>query len=412
MRIHRDERGQTIILVALSLPLLLGFVGIATDVGALFKDKRTLQTAADAAAVAGALNLNYGSAAITAAADKAAAANGYTNGSNGVTTTVPATPQWQYSNYKGVAGYVEVTITKPESTIFLSIFGHPSVPVTARAVATTGGPGAGCVYTLGQTGIGFDVNGNVDLSAPKCGINVDSDATNAFRVNGNVTVDVSSIGIVGGFSKNGNVSMTPTTPSTGIVPYSDPLSFLPAVSCTGTTSCTVGGSTMSCGNGISQNGNTPVNATQGCYNGFSANGNANVNLAPGTYIINGPFTLNGNGAINGTGVTLIIASGGITINGNTTLNLTAPTSGTFSGILFYQSSTDASTATMNGNSNNSIQGIFYFPDAKITMNGNSSTQMYTDFVAKSIDLTGNLTFNDYAALSGVTSPLSSVVLVE
>ncbi len=61
MRIHRDERGQTIILVALSLPLLLGFVGIATDVGALFKDKRTMQTAADAAAIAGALNLNYGS---------------------------------------------------------------------------------------------------------------------------------------------------------------------------------------------------------------------------------------------------------------------------------------------------------------------------------------------------------------
>ena len=48
MRIHRDERGQTIILVALSLPLLLGFVGIATDVGALFKVKRTMQTAADA----------------------------------------------------------------------------------------------------------------------------------------------------------------------------------------------------------------------------------------------------------------------------------------------------------------------------------------------------------------------------
>ena len=51
MRLHSDERGQTIILVALSLPLMLGFVGIATDVGALFKDKRDPQTLAGIAAL-------------------------------------------------------------------------------------------------------------------------------------------------------------------------------------------------------------------------------------------------------------------------------------------------------------------------------------------------------------------------
>ena len=125
MRLHRDERGQTILLVALSLPVLIGFIGIATDVGILFKDKRTMQTAADAAAIAGALNYNNGATAWKAAARAAATANGFTDTSNGIVVTTPDTPQWPTSNYNGKPGYVEVTITKPESTIFLALFGRP-----------------------------------------------------------------------------------------------------------------------------------------------------------------------------------------------------------------------------------------------------------------------------------------------
>jgi hypothetical protein len=46
------------------------------------------------------------------------------------------------------------------------------------------------------------------------------------------------------------------------------------------------------------------------------------------------------------------------------------------------------------------------------MTGNGSTSLYTDFVAQSLSFIGNVSFQDYAALPGVTSPLSSVVLVE
>src|ERR1700744_4113265 len=132
MRIHRDERGQTLLLVALSLPLLLGFVGIATAVGPLFRDKRPLKIAADPAAIAGALNMSSGPTAWKAAARTAATANGFTDGSNGVVISTPDTPQWPSSNYKGGTGYAEVTVTKTEPTIFLSLFGYPSVTVLAR----------------------------------------------------------------------------------------------------------------------------------------------------------------------------------------------------------------------------------------------------------------------------------------
>jgi Flp pilus assembly protein TadG len=54
MKRMRDESGQALIMVALCLTCIMGFVGFATDVGVLLHAKRNLQIAADAAALAGA----------------------------------------------------------------------------------------------------------------------------------------------------------------------------------------------------------------------------------------------------------------------------------------------------------------------------------------------------------------------
>ena len=51
----KDEHGQTLVLFAVSLVALLGFTAIVTDVGYMYYQKSTLQTAADAAALGGAL---------------------------------------------------------------------------------------------------------------------------------------------------------------------------------------------------------------------------------------------------------------------------------------------------------------------------------------------------------------------
>ena len=56
MRALKEERGQMLVLVALSMTVLLGFLALAIDVGLLFRAKRNLQVAADAAAVAGAMD--------------------------------------------------------------------------------------------------------------------------------------------------------------------------------------------------------------------------------------------------------------------------------------------------------------------------------------------------------------------
>lgn len=53
----KDERGQSLVLVALALIVLLGMTAFSVDAGYLFFEKRNMQNAADAASLAGAREL-------------------------------------------------------------------------------------------------------------------------------------------------------------------------------------------------------------------------------------------------------------------------------------------------------------------------------------------------------------------
>src|ERR1035441_8664571 len=105
-----DQRGQTTILIALCLLCLCGMTGFAVDAGMMFRAKRNLQIAADAAAISGAAELNYGDAA--AAAQAAAVQNGETTGVNGATVTVNTPPV--YGPFATESGYVEVIVSRSE----------------------------------------------------------------------------------------------------------------------------------------------------------------------------------------------------------------------------------------------------------------------------------------------------------
>ena len=439
MRFHRDECGQTIILVALSLPLILGFVGMATDVGSLFMDKRQMQTAADAAALAGALNITNGTWSSAAAA--AGTANGFTNGTNGATVTVVNGPTWTQSKYYLQSNYIEATVSKSESTIFLAIFGFPKVTVAARAVATNQAPGNGCVFTLGTSGTDLTVQGSLDINAPDCDFNIDSQDTNGdaiAEVGKGGTINTSNVGVAGTIStgKNAYADFSPK-PVGNVVPYSDPLSGdAYQFSCTTSGGCTCADSstTPAC----SGNPATPlpktcttlalpnsgtVNLTPGCYNGFSTTGTVSLALASGVYFFNGSINLGANTSFacagcstlpiaTGDGITMIFTSGSLNMGGTPNLDIAAPgDDGAFPGILYYQ--LDNTAANLTGNSNSVIAGVFYAPKASMTMQGNAGGQIYTDFVVNTLTLAGNPTFHSYAKLpGGAPTGLSSVALVE
>lgn len=216
------EAGQTLVFLALAMPMLLGMVGLATDVGNLFFMKHLAQSAADAAAIAGATALRNG-ASISDSADAASAANKFTNGTGGVVVAANNGPLTGF--HAGDTNYVEVIISAPEPTFFLNVLGLTSQNIAARAVAFLAAPAAtpGCVYLLGPSGSDLSATGNATISSG-CGIYLDSNSSSALSATGNVTIDA-PLGIVGNESLTGNTTVTPAA-VTGMVPFGDPLSYL------------------------------------------------------------------------------------------------------------------------------------------------------------------------------------------
>lgn len=89
----KSQKGQALVFTAFGLLILMGIMGLAIDMGHLRSVKRDMQTAADAAAIAAAGEIDYGD--WNNAGLNASSKNGYANGTNGVTVTIthpPASP--------------------------------------------------------------------------------------------------------------------------------------------------------------------------------------------------------------------------------------------------------------------------------------------------------------------------------
>jgi Flp pilus assembly protein TadG len=435
------------VFTAISMTVLLGFLALATDVGILLNEKRVMQSAADCAAVAGAMELDYAiadgyasqSAGATAAAKSAATTNGFTGGS-GVTVTVHNGPS--SGPHSGSASYVEVILRQNEPTLFMKLFTRSTTAVSARAVAGLG-VNNGCIWTLGTSNTDISQTGSGSLNVSTCSIFDNSSSGSALTQTGSGSITAQSIGIVGNYTKTGSGTISPT-PVTGIVAASDPLASLVVPSISTGSGCqaaqTFSGSgtytlNPGCYNGVSITGSGSLTLNAGNYviNGnlsstgsssltlgagnYTVNGNFNdtgsgsLSLGAGLYITNGNLGLTGSGTLSGTGVSFY-TTGQTSITGSSSVNLTAPTSGTYNGVLFFQSRTDSNTISITGSSALNLQGIIYAPDAQLAFTGSGIGTIYSDFVVKSLSLTGSTTFQSYAVVNANTPIVGKASLVE
>ncbi len=393
------EAGQALVLAAMGLTLFILAAGLGIDMGFLRYQKRLQQSAADSAAIAGAAEIPFSgcSTGSCPGATTDSASNGFSDGVNNVTVTVYSPPN--DGPHAGVAGYVEVLVTKIQPTFFVKIAGVNSATVTARAVAYLSGNFQNCMYALGTGNRGITNSGG-NVSAPNCGIISNHNLHNYRRWEHHGPRNWRR-GIC-------EWRQSPHHPKTGIVPAADPLSYLQPPA---TGGCLPGGA----GN---VNGTTPVILNPGNYcGGISIKGAQNVTLNPGTYTITGGgLAFSGTGTVSGTGVTLYVgASGGtVSLSGAQTVNLSAPTTGADAGILFYQDPGNTSPATITGTSNSKFEGAFYFPSAKLTIDATGNNAAYTIAVAKTLQLGGASALNfpsDFSSLPN-GSPIKNAVLVE
>jgi hypothetical protein len=134
-RPYWSERGQVVMVAALLLPVLLGMVGMAVDIGTYASERRTLQNAADSIALAAAQELPDEVAARDAGEEWADR-----NGINLADLTIVI-------DTAGATPFARATIGRTHEFAFVRVLGIDSKGVGARATASkvSFGGGAGIV---------------------------------------------------------------------------------------------------------------------------------------------------------------------------------------------------------------------------------------------------------------------------
>lgn len=393
--IRRSTRANVATIFALSLPIVVGAAGFGVETSYWYYSSLKLQATADAAAYAGALEQISGSdkPTIIAAATRSAATNGLGSG-----TIVVNTPPVSGPNTAKKA--VEVVVGVMLNRMFTSIFTQGQVPEQARAVALITSASKACVLALDLSASQAALfSGNTSVTLIGCSVMANSIASDAIKLQGSAGLQADCLISGGGVLLNNPVTTVCAAPITQALPAADPFADLPAPAAS--NPC--------------QNDNKATLSPGTYCSGMTLKGN--VTLSPGVYVVQGDLKINANAAIIGSGVTIFMSgSSTVSMNGNASVKLSAPTSGTYSGVLFYGDRTgNSASSTFNGTADSLLTGAIYFPKQQVSYLGNfSGNSGCTQVVANTIEWSGSTTINQDCTSLGMRDipAAQSVALVE
>jgi Flp pilus assembly protein TadG len=448
--LYRDRRGNVAVMMGFLLPTLIGTFGVGFEVANWYLITRTMQNAADSAALAAATN---GSTGWDTEAKAVAAQYGFTNGINNATVTVSNTAACPGGGTNCYS--VQITQTLP---LFLAqvigFTGNATLPdtssqqnpqpqiraqqLTSTAIATQSTIQVPlCLLALGTSGAQDIVtNGNPNANMTGCSVMANTSA----RCNGSNLH--APYGLAHGTDQGCGVIQVSGVPRV-VDPYAGLASNIPS------------NAKSSCGGSFPQepaHHNDPALPNTNKWSAWpppsaislggnvyvvcgdqQLNGNVSVNTPSGAVLIveNGQLDLNGNTmqTASGSGLTLVFSgdTGGSynhtptsSVNNAGTLDIAAPTSGPWSGMALYQdpnltSGVDISAA---GNSPTwDISGAVYLPHSNVTLsgavnkasNGSNCFVMVMDEIT--INGTGDILAGDTAAgctAAGLNVPTASV----
>jgi Flp pilus assembly protein TadG len=410
-RLSADRRGATAVAFAAGAAGLFGLVGLATEGGTWYLEKRHGQNAADAAAMAGALALSNGQ---NVAANVVNSITGY---NSGVTITTGTFAAGSYTATGAAsANAVQAVVTTSSSPLFSRLFVSGPITIRESAVAMLAATGPVCMLA-GAGGLSF--GGASGITATGCSLV--SNKTGSSGITGASAAHVganASLVSAGGCSGCTGLNTSPLTyqPQTPAPAALTTIEGLTLPNKTG-TQCNKSTSTP-----VAYNSTTPpaINC-----NTFKMIGSSTVNLTPGTYVFFDASIQLNNGILECTtctgvgtsGVTIIMTGtspssvGSIGENGNPTIQLAAPATNSFNsafnGVLFYtdQKAALGNSVKLTGDSASTFSGAMYFPSSAITFSGNSGGTAPTcsEIVGYSVTLTGSSQVNVSGCPTGAIS---------
>ncbi len=350
--------------MALTAMLALSGAAIAVDLARASALRQQIQLAADAAALAAAVNLPDLEAARAAVYRYVArnmpdhpgiiTADGIEFGHwNADSRTI------ERDEVKPSAVRVTPALTAAKgnaiSTLFAGVFGSDELDVASSAVA--GKRAAMCILSLEPVeadAFGMDIAANIE--ALNCTVQVNSRDTYAFRVLLGSEFLASGLCVAGGayVSLLGRVTPEPTL---GCPPQPDPLAELKAPEI---DACDFEDTVLTGFHGTLQ---------PGVYCGGLAVGDeSDVELAAGVYVIkDGPFVIGEGSVVAGEGVAFYLTgeTALIDFHDDSELSLTAPSSGELQGVLVFQDRAFGGQHVWDSNAPTTLHGTIYLPSGKL-----------------------------------------------
>jgi Flp pilus assembly protein TadG len=455
-----DDRGQVLVMTVFSMAMLLGMLGLAVDVGVLFHARRQMQTAADAAAMAGATEMFYnGATGVDAKAKDAAKANGVDSTVAGNTVIVTTSPT--LAGGVACATCVKVQVATPNPTIFMQTMSqlvfrksnYKNVNVSAAAVGGAPGSSKTCMYVMDpDSPSSLWIHGAGKINAPGCSVYVNSKDPGALCVTGSAgKSDISNIAVFGEQGGKGNCKGDPGAPV-----YTDVKAQTPAIAAQGipdhpedncksgntfdlsasggklsgdlrssaqtpgygnyacfkNQTCTTKGKTTTCTSApVDLGGGTTTLLGAGIYvfeTGVNVSGNTTVGI--GNNSKSNPQTAQDGGAT-------IVVTGTGAFDSSTASNFSiwAPADKTsvYNAVAIYQPSSDTQAMTLQfGSSSSYFVGAVYAPSAAVDLHDQGGAVTATDLIVGDMYVNGTINLSNYSTFNPITTPFLQITLVE
>lgn len=377
---HSSERGQAIILLTLLIMGLLGIMALAVDGGILYAARRSMQNAADNAALAGAL-------AICQDGDVVAAAQNSALLNSGAILDITINQPPLSGENVGDNTYIEVILSAVSEANFIQLVYDGPLQTSARAVGHCfqgDGPvgGGNVLIVLDENdSCAFSAEGNatIYLNLGGGGIYTNSSHANAMCASGNADVfaDTGAF-VVGGWDTSGNANFDPE-PVTGVSPMADPLADLAAPT-------NPGGSCVP----YSLSGGSDT-IDPGLYCSITISGDAVLTMNPGIYYIEGGnFDASGSAGVDAAEVLIYMDDGNFSLTGNGVFDITAPTSGPYQGLMVFMDQSNVGSITISGNGVFNTTGTIYGAQAHLDLSGNGASMVLNaQVIVGTFDVSGN-----------------------
>ncbi len=372
--ILRCVEGNVAVMVAVTLPALLAAGGAATDVGMFTMKQAELQSAADAAAVAGAKELALAKADPSSIKEavKAFVKQQYIGKDNQVSV------ETQYDKAKGA---VTVTVTEVWTPFFAHQMGAEITPIVADATASLVGTTNVCVLALeGSKSKAIDIKTGGRITAPACAIYSNSSSQSGIDISSDAKVKAEMVCSVGGIS--GSAASIVPSGTTECPPLDDPLASRPAPP---VPPCKY--------NNMKVTGSRNLVAGTYC-GGLDISGVGIVNFAPGDYFIkDGQFKVNGLNLLNGSDVAFYLTGpdAKLDFTGGATVRFSGRKTGDMAGMLFFEDRANPEEITHRINTLLTLEltGTIYLSRGNLRIDPNTTVadkSAYTAIVVNTLEV--------------------------